>query len=46
VYVSIDRVEVVAGSAEEVPASLGERIREAIEEALGGVLVEMGGADA
>lgn len=46
VYVSIDRIDVSAGSHEEVPTNLADRIREAVEEALLGVLVETGGADA
>lgn len=42
VYVSIDGIQVVVGSAAEAPAGLGDRIREALEQALVGILVETG----
>jgi hypothetical protein len=43
VYVSIDGIQVVVGSPSDVPTQLGDRIREALEQALIGVLVETGG---
>lgn len=44
VHVSIDGIQVVVGSAAEVPSSLAENIRQAVAEALAGFAVEMGAA--
>lgn len=46
VYVSIDGITVNVGSSADAPTDLGDRIREAVESALAGLLVETGGANA
>lgn len=46
VYVSIDGINVTVGTSEQAPTNIADRIREEVERALLGVLVETGGADA
>lgn len=46
VYVSIDGLQVVVGSTDEAPTSIADRIREELERALAGLLVETGGSNA